>query len=134
MEANYIDLPTVLIYLFWFGFAALIIYIRREDKRVGYPLDSDRKGIPVQGYPAIPSPREPRAKHPALADSDVAMHQQPSPKDAAQSFAGGDASVGLAYALEAAAAAPKAPAASPAPSREAPAAETPDSPDEELDR
>ena len=127
MEANYIDLPTVLIYLFWIGFGLLIIYIRREDKRVGYPLDSDRKGVPVQGYPAIPSPRAPRAKHPALVGSDEPMHQQPAPADAAQSFAGGDASVGLAYALEAAAAAPAKPAATAAPpAPEVPAAPAPE--------
>ncbi len=100
MEANYIDLPTVLIYLFWIGFAGLIIYLRREDKRVGYPLESDRKGLAVQGYPAIPSPREPRAKHPALEGSSVAPHQQPTPTEAALSMAGGDAAKGLAYAIE----------------------------------
>ncbi len=66
MEANYIDLPTILIWSFWLGFALLVIYIRREDKREGYPLDSDREGVSVQGFPAQPSPREPRVKHPAL--------------------------------------------------------------------
>ena len=66
---NYIDLPTILIYLFWGGFAALIIYLRREDKRLGYPLESDRKGVVVQGFPAVPPPRPARAKHPALVDN-----------------------------------------------------------------
>jgi len=65
---NYIDTPTILIYLFWAFFFALIVYLRREDKREGYPLESDRsQNITVQGWPAIPEPREPRAKHPALA-------------------------------------------------------------------
>lgn len=66
MEANYIDLPTVLIWSFWLGFALLILYIRREDKREGYPLDSDREGVTVQGFPAQPPAREVRVKHPAL--------------------------------------------------------------------
>ena len=66
---NYIDLATILIYLFWGGFAALIIYLRREDKRVGYPLESDRKGVVVQGFPAIPPERPTRVKHPALVDN-----------------------------------------------------------------
>lgn len=68
MEAfeNYIDLPTVLIYLFWIFFACLLIYLRREDKREGYPLVSDRKGIEIHGWPRTPEPRAPRAKHPAL--------------------------------------------------------------------
>jgi|GEM_PF-2946100 len=120
MEANYIDLPTILIYLFWIGFALLIIYLRREDKRVGYPLESDREGVAVQGYPAIPSPRPPRAKHPALEGSDVAPHQQPLPSDAMQSAALGDAAVGAAYA--AAAPTPSAPV------EPAPPAATPDHP------
>ena len=64
---NYIDTPTVLIYLFWGFFFALIVYLRREDKREGYPLESDRQNITVQGWPAMPEPRPERAKHPALA-------------------------------------------------------------------
>ena len=67
MEANYIDFPTILIYAFWIGFAFLILYLRREDKREGYPLESDREGVTVQGFPAMPEPKAPRAKHPALA-------------------------------------------------------------------
>lgn len=66
MEANYIDLPTILIWTFWLAFAALIIYLRREDKREGYPLDSDRQGVTVQGFPAMPAARDVRVKHPAL--------------------------------------------------------------------
>jgi photosynthetic reaction center H subunit len=68
MEANYIDLPTILIYLFWFFFAGLILYLHRENKREGYPLDSDRYGVSVEGFPAVPPARAPRAKHPALAE------------------------------------------------------------------
>lgn len=66
MEANYIDLPTILIWTFWLAFVALIIYIRREDKREGYPLESDRKGVTVEGFPAMPRRGEVRVKHPAL--------------------------------------------------------------------
>lgn len=65
-EFGYIDLPQILLYGFWIFFAGLILYLRREDKRLGYPLDSDRKNVVVQGFPAMPAPREPRAKHPAL--------------------------------------------------------------------
>jgi len=66
MEANYIDLPTILIWSFWLGFALLILYLRREDKREGYPLESDRQGVSVQGFPAMPAPKAARVKHPAL--------------------------------------------------------------------
>jgi photosynthetic reaction center H subunit len=54
-----IDLAEILFTLFWVFFIALIIYLRREDKREGYPLDSDRSGsITVQGFPAMPKPKE----------------------------------------------------------------------------
>lgn len=66
MESNYVDFATILIYLFWFFFFGLIVYLRREDKREGYPLVSDRKNVIVQGWPAIPPDRPARAKHPAL--------------------------------------------------------------------
>lgn len=114
MEANYIDLPTILIYLFWIGFALLIVYLRREDKRVGYPLESDREGVAVQGYPAIPSPRAPRAKHPALEGTAVPAHQQPTPAEAMQSAARGDAAIGAAYAAAAPPVPKPAPPAAPA--------------------
>jgi len=54
-----IDLAQVVLYAFWIFFAGLIIYLRREDKREGYPLESDRGGrVVVQGFPAIPSPKK----------------------------------------------------------------------------
>jgi photosynthetic reaction center H subunit len=34
------------------------VYLRREDKREGYPLESDRSGhVTVQGFPRIPAPK-----------------------------------------------------------------------------
>ena len=58
---GYFDTAQVTLYAFWFFFAALIFYIRREDKREGYPLESDRTNstdrLEVQGYPAIPGPK-----------------------------------------------------------------------------
>lgn len=65
-----IDFAQITIWLFWFFFAGLILYLRREDKREGYPLESDRKGVTVQGWPAVPSARTPRLKHPALPGDD----------------------------------------------------------------
>jgi photosynthetic reaction center H subunit len=55
---HYIDIPQVVLYLFWLFFAGLIYYLRREDKREGYPLESNRsQNIRVQGFPAIPAPK-----------------------------------------------------------------------------
>lgn len=72
---EYIDFAQITVYLFWFFFAGLILYLRREDKREGYPLDSDRRGVVVEGWPAVPtgtSDRSTRLKHPALDPSDPA--------------------------------------------------------------
>jgi photosynthetic reaction center H subunit len=54
---GYLDVAQIVLYIFWLFFAGLIIYLRKEDKREGYPLESDRSGgrISVQGFPAIPS-------------------------------------------------------------------------------
>jgi len=39
-----IDVAQVVLYLFWLFFAGLIFYLRREDRREGYPLESDKGG------------------------------------------------------------------------------------------
>jgi photosynthetic reaction center H subunit len=55
---GYIDVAQVVLYTFWVFFAGLIFYLRREDKREGYPLESDRSAkVLVQGFPAIPPPK-----------------------------------------------------------------------------
>jgi photosynthetic reaction center H subunit len=56
---GYIDVAQVALYAFWIFFAGLIVYLRREDKREGYPLESDRSGgrVRVQGFPAVPAPK-----------------------------------------------------------------------------
>lgn len=38
---SYIDAAQLVLYAFWVFFAGLIFYLRREDKREGYPLESD---------------------------------------------------------------------------------------------
>jgi photosynthetic reaction center H subunit len=55
---EYIDVAQIALYAFWVFFAGLIIYLRREDKREGYPLESDRSGsVKVQGWPLMPEPK-----------------------------------------------------------------------------
>ena len=46
--------PRSSLYAFWLFFAGLIFYLRREDKREGYPLDSDRLGGGVVGRASRP--------------------------------------------------------------------------------
>jgi photosynthetic reaction center H subunit len=55
---GYFDVAQIVLYAFWIFFAGLIIYLRREDKREGYPLESDRSDrVTVQGFPAVPAPK-----------------------------------------------------------------------------
>ncbi len=54
----YIDVAQIVLYAFWVFFALLLLYIRREDKREGYPLESDRRGgVSVVGFPKPPRPK-----------------------------------------------------------------------------
>jgi photosynthetic reaction center H subunit len=55
---SYIDVAQIALYAFWIFFAGLIFYLRREDKREGYPLESDRSGhVRVEGWPRMPKPK-----------------------------------------------------------------------------
>lgn len=65
---GYIDVAQVVLYVFWGFFALLIIYLHREGKREGYPLESDRSHlVRVEGFP-----RTPPAKLFNLADGTTA--------------------------------------------------------------
>jgi photosynthetic reaction center H subunit len=55
---QYMDVPQLTLYAFWIFFAGLILYLRREDKREGYPLKPDTGGrVTVQGFPSVPKPK-----------------------------------------------------------------------------
>jgi photosynthetic reaction center H subunit len=59
---SYIDVAQIALYMFWVFFAGLIYYLHREDKREGYPLESDRSirsggRVTVQGFPRVPAPK-----------------------------------------------------------------------------
>lgn len=58
---GYIDVAQLVLYGFWIFFAGLIFYLRREDKREGYPLESDRSDraprVKVVGFPRPPEPK-----------------------------------------------------------------------------
>lgn len=65
-----IDLAQVVLYTFWVFFAGLIFYLRREDKREGYPLVSDRRGgVTVIGFPRPPAPKTFRLAHGGTASA-----------------------------------------------------------------
>jgi len=69
---GYIDVAQLVLYAFWLFFIGLIIYLRREDKREGYPLESDRTDrsggrVQVQGFPAVPAPKAFKLAHGGVA-------------------------------------------------------------------
>jgi len=58
---GYLDVAQVVLYAFWIFFAGLIFYLRREDRREGYPLEphpGDRTvRTDAEFIPLIPSPK-----------------------------------------------------------------------------
>ena len=56
---QYIDVAQLVLYAFWIFFAGLIYYLHRENKREGYPLETEARGrVIVQGFPSIPKPKQ----------------------------------------------------------------------------
>jgi photosynthetic reaction center H subunit len=54
---SHIDVAQVVLYAFWIFFAGLIFYLRREDRREGYPLESEDLGVGDRGFLLIPEPK-----------------------------------------------------------------------------
>ncbi len=55
---QYIDVAQLALYAFWIFFAGLIYHLLQENKREGYPLESERSAhVKVQGWPPMPTPR-----------------------------------------------------------------------------
>lgn len=80
---GYIDVAQVVLYVFWAFFAFIIYYLIQENKREGYPLDTDSLDPagrrPIAGITSVPSPKSFRmadgktyyAPDPARADRRV---------------------------------------------------------------
>ena len=59
-----IDLAQIAIYLFWIFFAGLLWYLRTEDRREGYPLESDQTGdYDRNAWLFVPEPKTYRLPH-----------------------------------------------------------------------
>jgi photosynthetic reaction center H subunit len=55
---SHIDVAQVVLYAFWIFFAGLIFYLRREDRREGYPLEYEATGhIDDPGPVWMPKPK-----------------------------------------------------------------------------
>ena len=62
------DIPLLLVILFFLFFLGLVYYLRGEDKREGYPLESDRTvgtggRMTVVGFPPMAAPKVFRLMH-----------------------------------------------------------------------
>ncbi len=59
---GYIDVAQLVLYAFWLFFAGLIFYLRREDRREGYPLEPDlsERFRGVRGSELIPFMPKPK--------------------------------------------------------------------------
>jgi photosynthetic reaction center H subunit len=80
---GYFDVAQIVLYIFWLFLAGLVFYLRREDKREGYPLESDRPGsstrIRAQGFPAVPPPKTYRLLHGGTVQKPAAGRVDPVP-------------------------------------------------------
>lgn len=72
---SYIDVAQLTLYTFWACFAGLIYYLRREDKREGFPMVAEVSDfIRTEGWPHIPSPKTFVLAHGAMR---TAPHAEP---------------------------------------------------------
>jgi len=81
--AHAIDLAQIVLYCFWVFFAGLIYYLHRENKREGYPLESDgRRGtrVRIQGFPAMPDPKTYRLRNGQTRTAPAPSAPQAAPK------------------------------------------------------
>ncbi len=55
---NNLDVAQIVLYAFWLFFAGLLFYLRREDRREGYPLESEAgRGFRSRDFLWIPPPK-----------------------------------------------------------------------------
>ncbi len=54
----HLDVAQITLYAFWLFFAGLIWYLRKEDRREGYPLESEQDGgVRTRGFLFLPEPK-----------------------------------------------------------------------------
>lgn len=62
---GHFDVAELALWTFWLFFASLIFYLRREDRREGYPLENDTTGVLESGTDSIwiPKPKTYKMPH-----------------------------------------------------------------------
>jgi len=53
----HLDVAQIVLYAFFAFFAGLIWYLRQEDRREGYPLESELTGVKPRGWLFLPEPK-----------------------------------------------------------------------------
>ncbi|GJD51623.1 Reaction center protein H chain [Methylobacterium crusticola] len=70
---SYIDVAQLVLYAFWLFFAGLVFYLRREDRREGYPVESEvTGGLKSWDFLLMPDPKEFR-----MADGKTVLVPRP---------------------------------------------------------
>jgi photosynthetic reaction center H subunit len=77
---SHLDAVQILVAIFFLCFGALIFYLRREDKREGYPMTdiSPARGT-IEGFPPMPPPKT----YMLLEGGQMPSHAGPAPMSAA---------------------------------------------------
>lgn len=67
---DYIDVAQLVLYAFWIFFAGLIYYLHQENKREGYPLETDPPSPTFfEGFPRVPAPKTYHLAHGGTVDA-----------------------------------------------------------------
>lgn len=82
MLMDHYDLALISLYVFWLFFFGLIYYLRREDRREGYPMELDQPGtVKSHGFMWVPEPKQ-------FALADGTTRQAPSGNADTRAIAG----------------------------------------------
>ena len=86
---SYIDVAQLTLYAFFAFFFGLVLYLRRENRREGFPLESDQPGsMHKHGTLSIPRPKTFRLTHGGTRYAPHAEEPQSVPARPAASFPG----------------------------------------------
>jgi photosynthetic reaction center H subunit len=86
---SHLDVAQVVLYAFWIFFAILVLYLRREDRREGYPLVSEpRGGSETPGFFTAPHTKVWRLFHGGEVTSPYSREERPIKAVPASHFGG----------------------------------------------
>ena len=74
---SHIDIAQALVVIFFVFFAGLVLHLRQEDKREGYPLKDPAGGPDAVGFPPMPAPKSFLLLDGAVVTAPHAEHERP---------------------------------------------------------